>query len=138
MKRIKYLYRYIKLLKENKEILLESRINNNPSGVRYDWLYRLYTVVNLPQEDEQNVKRYGWQYVDEMVKNHIVKMNEFLLYLGILEYVNIDEESVIQIDDFNVKIVLKFKWLNLKSLYKFLIFGIPILLIIGITLLFIL
>ncbi len=137
MKKIKYLRKYIKLLKFNEETLLNSHINDNPSGIRYDWLYRLYTVINLPEDDEQNVKRYGWSYVDEMVKNHIVKVNEFLFQLDMLEYVDLDVENVIQLDEFNVKIVLKFKWINLKRLFRVCLFGtISLLLLGGILLLF--
>jgi len=131
MKRIRYLFRYIKLLKQNKEILLNTRVNDNPSGIRYDWLYRLYTVVNLPQEDEQNVKRYGWKYVDEMVKSHIVKINEFLFGLGILEYVEVDTKSIVQLDETNVKIVLRFKWINLKLMVRLIVYGIPTLLLLA-------
>ena len=138
MKRIRYLFRYIRLLKRHKQTLLDSRINNNSSGIRYDWLYRLYTVLNLPPDDEENIKRYGYYYVDNMVKNHIARMNEFLLELGILEFVRIDTDNVIQLDDFNVKIVLRFRWLNLKGLFRTFLFGIPIIILIGILLLVIL
>lgn len=134
MKKIRYFFRYITLLKKHRETLQNARIENNPSGIRYDWLYRLYTVLNLPPDDQENIKRYGIYYVDNMVKNHIAKMNEFLLQLGILEYVQIDTKRIIQIDDFNVKIVLKFKWLNVKGLF----ISIPIILIVVILLLVIL
>ncbi len=117
MKRFIYFIRYVKLLKKHKENLLNSRVENNPSGIRYDWLYRLYTVLNLPPNDRENIKRYGVYYIDNMVKNHISRMNEFLLKLGILEYVRIDTKSIVQIDDFNVKIVLRFKWLNVKVIF---------------------
>jgi len=138
MKRIKYLFRYIKLLKQHKNTLLNSRINNNSNGIKYDWVYRLYTVLNLPVDDQENIKRYGIYYIDNMVKNHIAKMNEFLFSLGLLEYVRIDTQNVIQIDEFNVKIVLRFKWLNLKGLFRFVLFGIPIIILLVLLLLFIL
>lgn len=131
MKRFLYLLRYIKLLKKNKDSLLQSKINNNPSGIRYDWLYRLYTVLNLPLNDELNIKKYGYYYIDNMVKNHIAKMNDFFLKLGLLEYIRLDTKNIIQIDDYNVKIVLRFKYLNLKNL---IIFSIPIILVIGVIL----
>lgn len=136
MKRFRYLLRYIKLLKKNKQTLLNSRINNNSSGIKYDWLYRLYTVLNLPPNDEENVKRYGYYYVDNMVKNHISKINEFLLGLGLLEFVRIDTNNVVQIDEFNIKIVLRFKWLNLKFLFSSIIALIPILILILLFIIF--
>ena len=116
MKKFLHLYRYIKLLNKNKKVLAESSIDNNPNplGIQYDWIYRLYTVLNLPFEDQANMDKYGYYYVDNMVKNHIVKINQFLFDLGIVEYVDIDTESIEQIDQFNIRIVLKFKYLNMK------------------------
>lgn len=116
MKKILHLIRYIKILKKNKKILADSRINSNPNplGIQYDWIYRLYTVLNLPLEDKENMDKYGYYYIDNMVKNHIIQINNFLFELGILEYVALDNQNIQQIDDFNIKIVMKFKYLDLK------------------------
>lgn len=124
MKKFLYLFRYIRLLKKNKKVLSESRINNNPNplGIQYDWIYRLYTVLNLPLDDKDNIEKYGYYYVDNMVKNHIYSLNDFLFELGILEYVVLDTDNIVQIDNFNIRIVLKFKYLNLKFWARFLIF----------------
>jgi hypothetical protein len=138
VKRFIHLIRYIRLLKKNKKILSDSRINKNPNplGIQFDWIYRLYTVLNLPFEDRKNVDKYGYYYIDEMVKEHIVAMNSFLFELGLLEYVTLDTDNIQQIDDFNVRIVLKFKYLNIKTLARIVVIFIP-LAIIG-TILFIL
>jgi hypothetical protein len=138
MKRFRYLRKYVKLLKKNQDLLINSRVDNNPSGIRYDWLYRLYTVVNFPKDDQSNIKRYGVYYVDNMVQNHVAKMNQLLLQLGILEYVELDTKNIIQIDELNVKIVLKFKYINMIAFFRFLMFAIPSILLIGIILLLIL
>jgi hypothetical protein len=127
MKKILYLIRYIKLLKKNKSILTNSRINGNPNplGIQFDWIYRLYTVLNLPiaeEESKDDIKKYGYYYVDEMVKTHISEIQNFLFELGILEYVVLDIDSIQQIDDYNIMIVLKFKYINLKGWAKFLRF----------------
>lgn len=139
MRRFLHLIRYIKLLKRNKKILADSRINNNPNplGIQYDWIYRLYTVLNLPFEDKENVDKYGYYYVDNMVREHIVEMNNFLLKLGILEYVALDTENIQQIDEFNIRIVLRFKFLNLKFWSKFLLIFSFIAIVSGIVSLFI-
>lgn len=139
MKRLLYLIRYIRLLKKNKKILSQSRINNNPNplGIQYDWIYRLYTVLNLPFDDKENMDKYGYYYVDNMVKEHVVEINNFLLSLGILEYVTLDTENIIQIDEFNIRIVLKFKFLDLRFWAKFLAIFTTLLIIGGIASLFI-
>lgn len=140
MKRFLHLFRYIKLLKKNKKALADSRINDNinPLGIQYDWIYRLYTVLNLPFEDKENIDKYGYYYMDNMVQNHVVAMNSFLFDLGILEYVTLDIENILQIDDNNVKIVLKFKHLNLKFWARFIVVFTPILIVAGIITLIIL
>lgn len=139
MRRFLHLIRYIKLLKRNKKILSDSRINNNPNplGIQYDWIYRLYTVLNLPFEDKENVDKYGYYYVDNMVRAHISEMNNFLLELGLLEYVALDTDNIQQLDEFNVRIVLRFKFLNLKFWTRFLIFLGFILIVSGIVALFV-
>ena len=139
MRRFLHLIRYIKLLKKNKKVLADSRINNNPNplGIQYDWIYRLYTVLNLPFEDKENVDKYGYYYVDNMVRAHIIEMNNFLLELGILEYVALDTDNIQQIDEFNIRIVLRFKFLNLKFWTRFLIVSSIIIIAAGIAALFI-
>jgi hypothetical protein len=137
MKRFLHLIRYIKLIKKNKLVLEKSRINENPNGIKYDWIYRLYTVLVLPLEDKENIDRYGYFYMDNMVRSHISAINQFLFELGILEYVRVDTENVEQLDRYNVRIVLRFKFLNLRKLIKFLVFFAMFLLVAGITCLFI-
>ena len=65
--------------------------------------------------------KYGYYYIDNMVRSHVIEMNNFLLELGILEYVILDTENIQQLDEFNIRIVLKFKFLNLRFWAKFLI-----------------
>jgi hypothetical protein len=138
MKRFLYLIRYIKLLNKNKKTLSDSRINNNPNplGIQFDWIFRLYTVLNLPFDDKENMDKYGYYYIDNMVKNHVSEINNFLFELGILEYVELDTDNIIQIDDNNIRIVLKFKYLNIKLLARILIVSLFAILIGGITSIF--
>jgi len=119
-----HLIRYIRLLKKNKKALADSRVNDNPNplGIQYDWIYRLYTVLNLPFEDKENIDKYGYYYIDNMVRNHVTEINNFLFDLGILEYVELDTKNIQQIDQNNIRIVLKFKYLNIKLLAKITIF----------------
>jgi hypothetical protein len=133
MRRFLHLIRYIRLLNKNKNVLSNSRINNNPNplGIQFDWIYRLYTVLNLPFEDKENIDKYGYYYVDNMVKAHVGEINSFLFELGILEYVMLDISSIEQIDQYNIRIVLRFKYLDLKFWAKFFIIFIPILMLCG-------
>ena len=130
----------MKLLKKNKKILGDSRINNNPNplGIQYDWIYRLYTVLNLPFEDKENIDKYGYYCMDNMVQLHVVEINKYLFDLGILEYVELDTKNIKQIDNNNIKIVLKFKYMNLKTLARFIVIFTPLLFIAGLVTLFIL
>jgi len=138
MKRFLYLIRYFKLLKKNKKVLSESRIDNNinPYGIQYDWIGRLYTVLNLPLDDKENIDKYGYYYIDNMVRNHVIEINNFLFELGMLEYVELDTDNIQQIDDLNIRIVLKFKYLNTKFIARFIVVSIISLFLFGIFSLF--
>jgi len=138
MRRFLHLIRYIRLLKKNKKVLADSRINDNPNplGIQYDWIFRLYTVLNLPFEDKENIDKYGYYYVDNMVRSHVGEINNFLFKLGILEYVDLDTNNIEQIDQYNIRIVLKFKYLDLKFWVRFIIISIPILITGGLFYLF--
>ncbi|MCK9416348.1 hypothetical protein M0Q97_06795 [Candidatus Dojkabacteria bacterium] len=120
MKRLYHLYKYIRLLKNNKKILADSRINNNPNplGIQYDWIGRLYTVINLPFFDEKDMDKYAYNYIN----NTITEINNFLFNLGILEYVKLDTKNIKQIDKFNIRIVLRFRYMDLKKWIIFLMF----------------
>ena len=69
--------------------------------------------------------------MDNAIKTHIIQINNFLFELGILEYIELDINNIQQIDDNNIRIALKFKYLNTKFLARFIIISIPILLITG-------
>ena len=98
-----------------------------------------FTLLNIPFENEEEVEKYGFQsnknefYLDNLVKSHISKMGNFLFELGILEYVELDYDNIKQLDDNNIRIVLKFKYLNLKFWTRAIVFLIPILLISGLV-----
>ena len=91
--------------------------------------------ASIVKDDEE---RYGFQnkknelYIDNAVRTHIIQINNFLFELGILEYVDLDIKNINQIDDNNIRIVLKFKYINVKFLARLIVIGIPILFIIGI------
>ena len=137
MKKLLHLIRYIKLLKSNREKLQKSRVNKNANGIDYDWIYRLYTVLVLPVEDKENIEKYGYYYIDNMVREHINAMNTYLFSLGILEYVTIDTDNVVQEDEFNIRICLRFKFMNLRNWAIFSVILAFLILIGGIASLFI-
>jgi len=68
--------------------------------------------------------KYAYNYIN----NTIVEINNFLFNLGILEYVKLDTKNIKQIDKYNIRIVLRFRYMDLKKwvifLMFFLIFGI--------------
>tara|TARA_R110000772_G_scaffold148902_3_gene259530 strand:+ start:612 stop:1088 length:477 start_codon:yes stop_codon:yes gene_type:complete len=67
--------RYRKAARQNEEIL----VKNN---MRVDWLGRIYTVVNMPEEviNNQEQVQQGW------VISQLGPMNEMLLKIGIADY----------------------------------------------------
>jgi hypothetical protein len=89
-------------------------------------------VLNLPFDDKDNIEKYGYYYIDSMVRNHVNEISNFLLEIGLLEFVALDTENIQQIDDYNIRIVLKFKYLNTKVLAKLIIILLFLILFVGI------
>ena len=67
--------RYRKIAKQNEDMLAEN-------GMRVDWLGRIYTVINMPEEviNNQEMVQQGW------VIQQLGPLNEVLLKLGINDY----------------------------------------------------
>jgi hypothetical protein len=73
---LKIWYRYRKAAVKNEAFL-------NEKGLRVDWLGRIYTVVNLPEEVENNnipMVQQGW------VLGQLRPINEVLLKIGLADY----------------------------------------------------
>ena len=67
--------KYRKIAKQNEDFLLEK-------GMRVDWLGRIYTVVNMPEEliTNQETVQQGW------VLQQLSPLNDALMNIGVNDY----------------------------------------------------
>jgi hypothetical protein len=103
----KYFKLYKKLLKNNKDTLFLKY------NIKVDNIYRCYTVINFPPHEQENLRQYGYQYIDNHVRKYLRDIEEFFSHLGLFEMVGVSELK--QLDDYNVLIILEFKFLNSKN-----------------------
>ncbi len=108
LKRISLFLQYKKLLKENKDIIL-----NGDSGLRIDRAYRMYTVLNIPN----STLNYGDVATKEYVDDYLSKIGLFLNKLNFTELIAIYGESKF-IDRNNYLIVLGFSGLNTTKIFN--------------------
>ena len=67
--------KYRKVARQNEELLLQN-------GMRVDWLGRIYTVINMPEEviNNQETVQQGW------VISQLGPLNDVLLKIGLSDY----------------------------------------------------
>lgn len=72
---LKIWWRYRKIARQNEDFLLTK-------GMRVDWLGRIYTVVNMPEEviNNQETVQQGW------VLQQLAPLNSALMTIGVNDY----------------------------------------------------
>jgi len=102
-RKIKNYYTYRNLIKQNLATL------NSRYSLKFDPVYgRLWTVFNLPVENHETVRRYGYRYLDEQVKKYINSLQTYFWDIGIGELISIRKTDMI--DSVNVLIVFRYKY----------------------------
>ena len=116
-KRIKHYYEYKKLVKKSKQDLY------NDFNIRVDNIYRLYTVLNVPDETQIYGKENADKLTETWIKSWLVRLDTFLVNKHIREFVI--RQELTKIDDQNYLIVFRYKYLNIeKILYVLYLLGI--------------
>ncbi len=106
-KEIRIWRKFYKAAKQNEGYL-------NENGLRVDWIGRIYTVVNIPEEVANNN-----QYVKEaFVLQQLRPFNEILLNVGLADYA-VPELRNITEPGTNAFLVLLYPELNNISIWKF-------------------
>lgn len=98
-----------------------------------DSIYRIYTVLNFPPQTITNIQKYGYVYMDNETKKFISQLNIQLKRFGLLELVGLSKAD--QIGEHNILIVVEYKMLNIRKIYRKLIFILFILLLTGLLIL---
>jgi hypothetical protein len=109
-KRIQLFFTYRKIINSIKDKLL---VENN---LRIDRVYRLYTVINMPDDVENYGGKLGKKYVEEYLRN----IDQIFVGYGLYELVGILELK--KLEGNNVLVVIGFKFLNTQRIANYLLF----------------
>jgi hypothetical protein len=114
---ISKLYNEINIWRKIRKIVKSEEKSLNEKGFRIDWVGRIYTVINLPEEvATAPISQEG--YVLMKLREH----DQFLLQLGIADYVSPEFEKIEGTDSFLLVLspdrdYMKF-WPFLVSMFK--------------------
>jgi len=139
-KKYKLLFSYIKTIKKHLPDIRNHFISNNLRNtfiikdMNIDSIYRIYTVLNFPEQTINNIQKYGYYYMDNETKKFISQLNTELKKYGLDELVGLSKAD--QIGENNILIVVQFKLLKIEKIYRRLIYFL-IAIIIGACLFFI-
>ena len=130
--KIKLFLIYKNTLKENLDKIKAEFINkkNLPyiiKDIKYDKLYRIYTVINFTTDTQGTIKNYGYRYMDEQVKSFVKSLDTEFKKYGISEFIKLTNAE--QIGKSNILIEIEYKFLNLRKIIKKGIFALIIILI---------
>lgn len=98
-------------------------------SIEIDKVYRIHTVVNIPENNIKNLQAYGYYFLDNEVKKFIQELNKLLKKYGLFELVGISKADQISIN--SVWIIVEFKYLKTTKIARNLILFIISLLIGG-------
>lgn len=121
-KKIKLFLIYRRIVKKNINELYKEGYR-----IRVDDIYRLYTVVNLPDD----VKDYGSELTQKYLTDYINKVDNLFLKLGISEYVGIGD--IRKENELSYVVIFNFKFFDTAEYANKIlnIFKILVLLLIG-------
>ena len=124
IKKFRLLFTYIKIILSNKSVLNESY------KIRYDYIFRLYTVINIPTDlipeaydlKKSDIDKLSQSYVSDFMVN----ISSLLNKIGLIElYMVYDLKKV---DKYSYLVVIGFKFLKLEKLFRNILILITILL----------
>lgn len=103
------LYYYLRFVIKNKKILKEKY------NVNIDRFFRMWTVVNVPEDKHSNIKSYGYLHLDYEVKDFIKKLDDFYMHSGVIEFISLKENT--RLDYVNASIVMEYKNKDLANFF---------------------
>ena len=102
-KKIKNYFVYRNIIKQNLPTL------TSRYGLKFDPFYgRLWTVYNLPEENHEIAKKYGYKYLDEQVRKYIDSLQTYFWNIGLGELISV--RKIDALDTVNVLIVFRYRY----------------------------
>lgn len=118
-KKLRLLLIYIRILKINREMLKQTH------GISIDWVWRMYKTYVIPIDELENVKDYGFSYVNQLVQKEIAKIDKTFFHIGLSEYVGLME--AVDLTEREIGLAFRFKYLNTARIFRNIIWSILLL-----------
>ncbi len=114
IKKIKLLFSYIRIVLNNKKLLNESY------KIRYDYIFRLYTVINIPTDlipdaydlKKSDVDKLSQNYVSDFMSNISTLLNK----VGLIELYTVYDLK--KVDKYSYLVIIGFKFFRLEKLFR--------------------
>jgi len=102
-RKIRNFFIYKRIIKENLPSLTSRyRLKYNPfSG-------KLGTIYNLPEENHETAKKYGYRYLDEQVIKYLDSLQNYFFNIGLGELISV--RKIDALDAVNVKIEFRYRY----------------------------
>lgn len=119
-KKLKLFFIYKKVIRDNLSAINKKFATNTDNysirKIKMDWLGSIYTIINFNQDSMENRSKYGYFYNDNEIKKFINNLDNELMKLNLAELYALS--NVEQIAKDKVLLVIEFKLLNMKKIYK--------------------
>lgn len=108
--RLSNFYKYTRIVKVLQAELLER------FDVRIDWIWRMWTVVNVPPEKMRNVINHGYPHLEDEVKRRIHDLGIYFIEKGLAEFVR--PNLPVPLSEFSALVVVESRHVNSRRLFN--------------------
>jgi len=127
----KLMFSYMKEIKKHLPQIEQYFLENDTKfpyklkSIKIDNVFRIYTVLNFPVKTTKNIQTYGHMFLDNETEKFIRDLNDQLKKVGLYELVGLSRAD--RIGENNILIVVEYKYVNIASFYKKILFVVLVL-----------
>ena len=109
-KKLRLFFIYIRILKKNRDLLKQKH------GINIDWVWRMYKTYTIPANEIENVKDYGFTYVNTLVQKEMVQIDQTFISIGLSEFIGLME--AVNLTEREIGLAFRFKFLDTARIFK--------------------
>lgn len=112
-KRLRLLFIYIRILRRNRQLLKQKH------NISIDWVWRMYKTYIIPLDEIDNVKEYGFKYVNQLVQKEMIKIDNTFIEIGLSELVGLMEAT--DISEREIGLAFRCKYIDTAKIASYMI-----------------
>jgi hypothetical protein len=109
-KKLNLLLIYIRIIRKN-ELMLKQQ-----HDISIDWVWRMYKTYVIPIDELDNVREYGFKYVNTLVQKEMAKIDKTFIKIGLSEYVGLME--AVDLTEREIGLAFRFKYLDTSKMFN--------------------